>query len=120
MPVLQRDVTAVPSYFLFLGKKSNGIIRSESYIGDDSQSPTILTQNQKYHQASKMMEKIVEKIAEKPMALFETYMNTLKDIHAAIENEKFFSFEILNNPNDAEAEQLENGNLHPSDTFIEY
>lgn len=51
-------------------------------IGSDSRTATILSQNQKYHQASKM----VEKIAEKPIGLFETYMRAMKDCLTAIEN----------------------------------
>lgn len=74
-------------------------------IGADLRPSNILTQNQKYHQAYKMF----EKIAEKPMALFDTYMDALKDCYAAIQNHQIFSIELINR--NFNAHEIDNSNL---------
>lgn len=86
-------------------------------IGADSRPSNILTQNQKYHQANKMVEKIAELMAEKPMALFDTYMDALKDCYAAIQNHQIFSIKLItrnsngNGNPDAATHEIDNINL---------
>lgn len=56
----------------------------------------ILSQAEKYRKAHNVTEKIAEMLSEKPMAVFETFMNVLRECERAVEYDQLFAIEILN------------------------
>lgn len=82
-------------------------------IGETTPSAAIITQNQKFRAANNVIEKIAELLSEKPMPLYETYMDSMKECLAAIENNQLFSVETItgNGANNTGSEEPENGNL---------
>lgn len=55
-----------------------------------------LSQNEKFRKAHDVTQKIAELLSEKPMAIFETFINAIRKCRAAIENDQLFVIENVN------------------------
>lgn len=56
----------------------------------------IMSQNEKFRKAHIITEKIAEMLSEKPMALFETFMDVMLQCQEAIADDQVFAIEFLN------------------------
>lgn len=68
-------------------------------VGNNSQATrtsTILSQTEKYRKAHSITEQMAEMLSEKPMAIFETFINVMTQCQVAIANDQVFAIEILN------------------------
>lgn len=59
-------------------------------------APRVLSQLEKYRKVHEVTQRIAEMVSEKPTALFETFLNALKECEGAIADDKVFAIGYLN------------------------